>query len=161
MKGEFKMTDNFVRIFNTKLKWAHLGSPNTKGDYASGRYEVTITLTPEQAEDLRGRINARQKIKTDKDGDLVITLKSQNKPAVYGADGVLFNTEQADQIGNGTTANVRINIFQSRGMSFAGLSAVRIKDLKIYTGGTGADDLMDEDLKAAQQVASQDLEDDI
>lgn len=155
------MTDNFVRIFNTKLKWAFLGHPNTKGDYASGRYEVTITLTPEQAEDLRGRINARQKIKTDKDGDLTISVKSQVKPAVYSADGVLLTPEQCDKIGNGTTANVRINIFQSRGMNFAGLSAIRIKELKEYTGGSGADDLLDEDTKAAQQVASQDLEDDV
>lgn len=155
------MTDNFVRIFNTKLKWAFLGAPNTKGDYASGRYEVTITLTPEQAEDLRGRINARQKIKTDKDGDTVITLKSQVKPIVKGADGAMLSTEQCGRIGNGTIANVRINLFQSRGMTFAGLSAVRIKELKEYTGANSTDDLEDEDTRAAQQVASQDLEDDI
>lgn len=155
------MTDNFYRVFNAKLKWCHLGAPNTKGDYASGRYEATVTLTPEQAEELRGKINARQKIKTDKDGDLVITLKSQVKPAVYSPEGVLYTAEQAEKIGNGTTANVRINIFQSRGMNFAGLSAIRIKDLKVYEGGAGADDLMDDDTRAAQQVASQDLEDDI
>jgi len=155
------MTDNNIRIFNTKLKWAFLGAPNTKGDYASGRYEVTITLTPEQAEELRSKINARQKIKTDKDGDTVITLKSQVKPIVKGADGSMMTTEQCGKIGNGTVANVRVNLFQSRGMTFAGLSAVRIKELKEYTGAGNMDDLEDEDTRAAQQVASQDLEDDI
>jgi len=155
------MTDNFVRIFNTKLKWAHLGSPNNKGDYASGRYEVTLTLTPEQAEELKGKINARQKIKTDKEGDITITVKSQLKPAVYDAIGALMKPEQCEKIGNGTIANVRLNIFQSRGMSFAGLSAVRIKELKEYNGGPSSDDLVDEDLKAAQQISSQTLEDDI
>lgn len=155
------MTDNNLRIFNTKLKWAFLGAPNTKGDYASGRYEVTLTLTPEQAEELRSKINPRQKIKVDKDGDTVITIKSEVKPVVKGPDGALMSAEQCGTIGNGTVANVRINLFQSRGMTFAGLSAVRIKELKVYTGAGSTDDLEDEDTRAAQQVASQDLEDDI
>lgn len=155
------MTDNYVRLFNTKLKWAHLGAPNTSGEYASGRYEVTVTLTPEQAEELRSKINARQKIKVDKDGDTVITVKSEVKPIVKGADGAVMTAEQCGTIGNGTIANVRINLFTSRGMTFAGLSAVRVKELKVYSGASSTDDLEDEDTRAAQQVASQELEDDI
>ena len=57
--------ENLV-VKNVKLKWAHLAEPNTQGDYASGKYEVSVVLTPEQAEQVRGLINARQKIKTDK-----------------------------------------------------------------------------------------------
>lgn len=130
-------------IRNTKLKWAHLGHISNSGEYASGKYEVTITLTPEQAEELRGSINARQKIKVDKDGDQVITIKSTTLPPVKGPNGAMMTPDEADKVGNGTIANVRVTLYQAKGMTFAGLGAVLIKDLKEYTGTGNLSDLED------------------
>lgn len=149
--------DNLV-VKNVKLKWAFLAEPNTKGDYASGKYEVTVGLTAEQAEQVKSKINARQKIKTDKDGDLVVTLKSSVKPLVVGPTGIAYTTDELKKIGNGTIANVRINLYESRGMTFAGIGAIKIKTLKEYISQADTSDLDDEDTLAANSLG--DLEDD-
>lgn len=150
---------DFIDIKNTKIKWAFLGAPNTNGEYASGKYEVTVCLTPDQAADLKGRINARQKIKTDKDGDLVITVKSSNPPPVKGPEGTMYTTEQSKKVGNGTIANVRVTLYEARGMTFAGLGAVVIKDLKVYNGGDIFAGLDDADTAAASSLAGLDDDD--
>lgn len=149
--------DNLV-VKNVKLKWAFLAEPNTQGDYASGKYEVSVVLSPEQAEDLKGKINARQKIKTDKDGDLVITLKSSVRPIVVDASNLPLGAEKLKKLGNGTVANVRVNLYQARGMTFAGIGAIKIKDYKEYVSKADTSDLDDEDTLAANSLG--DLEDD-
>lgn len=148
--------ENIV-VKNVKLKWAYLAQPNTQGDYASGKYEVTVALTPEQAEEIRGKINARQKIKVDKDGDTVITLKSSVKPIVANPMGMQYTDAELSKIGNGTTANVRINLYPSRGMTFAGIGAIRVKELKEYVAQGDLSDLADED----SSLPLGDLEDDV
>lgn len=148
--------ENLV-VKNVKLKWAHLAEPNTQGDYASGKYEVSVTLTAEQAEQVRAAINARQKIKTDKDGDLVVTLKSSVRPLVTDKAGVAYSTETLKKLGNGTVANVRINLYQSRGMTFAGIGAIRVKEFKEYINKADTSDLADEDMA---ETSLGDLEDD-
>ena len=149
--------DNIV-VKNVKLKWAHLAEPNTQGDYASGKYEVSVVLTAEQAEQIRGAINARQKIKTDKDGDLTITLKSSVKPLVCDKAGMVYSADMLKKLGNGTTANVRINLYQARGMTFAGIGAIKVKEFKEHISQADTSDLDDEDTIAANSLG--DLEDD-
>ena len=148
--------DNIV-VKNVKLKWAHLAEPNTQGDYASGKYEVSVVLSPEQAEQVRGVINARQKIKTDKDGDLTITIKSSVKPLVVDKTGMAYAPDILKKLGNGTVANVRINLYQSRGMTFAGIGAIKVKDFKEYINKADTSDLNDEDMA---EPSLGDLEDD-
>lgn len=148
--------ENIV-VKNVKLKWAHLAEPNTQGDYASGKYEVSVVLPADKAEELRGKINSRQKIKTDKDGDLTITLKSSVKPLVVGPNGVAYTTEQLQKIGNGTIANVRINLYPARGMTFAGIGAIKVKELKEFISKADTSDLDDED---SAPFSLGDLEDD-
>lgn len=147
-----------IVIKNTKLKWAHLGHINKSGEYASNKYDVTITLTPEQAEEIKGRINNRQKIKVDKEGNQTITIKSTTIPPVKGPNGTMMTPDEADKIGNGTVANVRVTLYQAKGMTFAGLGAVLIKDLKEYTGAGNFNDLEDEDTQNSAGLG--DLEDD-
>lgn len=144
---------------NVKLKWCYLKEPNTKGDYASNKYEITAVLTPEQAAELKSHINPKQKIK-EKDGELSITLKSTVQPAVKGPDGLMYTPEQMAKIGNGTTANVRVNFYTARGMTFAGLSALKVKNLVEYSGGlSDLDD--DDDGVAPFDTSSTLLDDDI
>lgn len=150
--------DNII-VKNVKLKWAHLAEPNTQGDYASGKYEVSVVLTAEQAEQVKGAINARQKIKTDKDGDLTVTLKSSVKPIVVDKNGMAYSPDMLKKLGNGTVANVRINLYQSRGMTFAGIGAIKVKDFKEYVSKADTSDLDDEDTTSAEQSLG-DLEDD-
>jgi len=146
-----------VVVKNVKLKWAFLAEPNTKGDYASGKYEVSVVLTEEQADMIRGKINARQKIKKDKEGDTVLTIKSSVQPLVVGPSGIQYTHDELKKVGNGTVANVRINIFENRGMTFAGIGAIKIKDLKEYVSRADTSDLDDED-SAPSSLG--DLEDD-
>lgn len=148
--------ENLV-VKNVKLKWAHLAEPNTQGDYASGKYEVSVVLTAEQAEQIKGSINARQKIKTDKDGDLTITLKSSVKPIVVDKAGMAYSPDMLKKLGNGTIANVRINLYQSRGMTFAGIGAIKVKEFKEYVSMADTSDLNDEDMA---ESSLGDLEDD-
>lgn len=139
------MTDQ-VKLTDVEIAWPFLAEPNNTGDYASGKYEMTVILTPEQAAKIKEQgIAERQKIKPakDKDGMFQITLKSSKEPFVYGPTGSPLSFEEKKKVGNGSIANLYVTIFEVRGQKFAGLGKVLIKKLVEYTGGAGAGDLLD------------------
>lgn len=136
---------NEVILKNVKLRWAYLDKPQTNGEYASNKYQVDVVLDDVAKKAVEGMKSNRQKFK-EKDGDTLITLKSSVKPHVYVVDkGIkrLMTDEELKSVGNDTVAHVKVNQYntQKYGM-FAGLGAIKIVELKQYTGD---DDFGDDD----------------
>lgn len=135
-----------VKLTNVEIAWPFLADTNTSGEYASGKYELTLILTPEQAALIKEQgIAERQKIKPakDRDGMFQLTVKSQKEPYVYDSTGAAMSYEDKKKIGNGSIVNLYVTIFEVRGQRFAGLGKVVVTKLKEYTGGAGAGDLLD------------------
>lgn len=149
------MSKESLNLFNIELNWAHLGHPSTQGDYASGKYEVAVVMNAEQAAQVKALINPRQKIKQLDSGKYSLTVKSQMEPPVKNDKGIYMTAEEKDTIGNGTTANIKLNIFEVRGAKFAGIGGIRILELNKYTKNALAD------LEPADDSAPFTLEDDI
>jgi hypothetical protein len=136
---------NEVILKNVKLRWAYLDKPQTNGEYASNKYQVDVVLDDAAKKAVEGMKSNRQKFK-EKDGDTLITLKSSVKPHVYVVDkGIkrLMTDDELKSVGNDTVAHVKVNQYntQKYGM-FAGLGAIKIVELKQYTGD---DDFGDDD----------------
>lgn len=147
-----------VVLKNVTIKWPFLAEANTKGDFATNKYEVTVVLSEDQAVDLKGRISPKQKIKVDKDNDTVITLKSKLPPRVLNKEGLPMSVEDIKKIGNGSVANIRVSLFECRGSVFAGIDTLLMKEVKEYVKGSVAD-LLDEDTAQTTGAAGL-LEDD-
>ena len=136
---------NEVILKNVKLRWAYLDKPQTNGEFASNKYQVDVVLDDVAKKAVEGMKSNRQKFK-EKDGDTLITLKSSVKPHVYVVDkGIkrLMTDDELRAVGNDTVAHVKVNQYntQKYGM-FAGLGAIKIVELKQYTGD---DDFGDDD----------------
>jgi hypothetical protein len=136
---------NEVILKNVKLRWAYLDKPQTNGEFASNKYQVDVVLDDVANKAVEGMKSNRQKFK-EKDGDTLITLKSSVKPHVYVVDkGIkrLMTDDELKSVGNDTVAHVKVNQYntQKYGM-FAGLGAIKIVELKQYTGD---DDFGDDD----------------
>lgn len=133
-----------------ELYWAFLGHPNTNGDYASGKYEVTLHLTPEQAKAVRDKgLSAKQTMKPIEGTDKVrLVLKSERAPIVGNKDGIQMTPEELDKIGNGSIANILINFFEVRGQLFAGIGKIRMSKIVEYTAKGSFDDLADDDYQS-------------
>lgn len=145
-----------IILKNVELQWAFLGHKNDKGDYASDKYQVDVLMSSEQADQIASKISAKQHFKTTEDGRKKITLKSSQAPLVKGPDGLMWTPEKLDTVGNGTTANVMVNIYNSRGQNFAGLGLMKLKVVKEYHPGNSFAALEDDDDSAPFDV----LEDD-
>lgn len=139
----------YVKLKHVEINWAFLGHKNDKGDYASGKYEVTALLTPEQAALLKEQnLSSKQRFKDADNGLLRVTLKSSVQPHVYHKDGTAMTIEEMDTIGNGSIVNIMVTIFETRGQKFAGLGDVLVVDHKVFSG-SGASALMDDEDSAA------------
>lgn len=136
---------NNIVLRNVEINWPFLGHVNNTPEYGSGKYEITVLLNAEQAAELQGKISPKQKIKDTEDGRKRLTLKSTMPPMVKGPDGLIWTPEKLDKVGNGTVANVLVNLFESRGSVFAGLGKVLLKTVKEYQAGNSFADLEDED----------------
>ena len=136
---------NEIILKNVKLRWAYLDKPQTTGEFASNKYQVDVVLDSASKKAVEELKSNRQKFK-EKDGDTLITLKSSVKPHVYIMDnGIkrLMSDEEMKKIGNDTVAHVKVNQYNTKkyGM-FAGLGAIKVIELKQYTGD---DDFGDDD----------------
>jgi hypothetical protein len=136
---------NEIILKNVKLRWAYLDKPQTTGEFASNKYQVDVVLDSASKKAVEELKSSRQKFK-EKDGDTLITLKSSVKPHVYVMDnGIkrLISDEEMKKIGNDTVAHVKVNQYNTNkyGM-FAGLGAIKVIELKQYTGD---DDFGDDD----------------
>ncbi len=136
---------NEVILKNVKLRWAYLDKPQTSGEFASNKYQVDVVLDEANKKLVEGLKSSRQKFK-EKDGVTLITLKSSVKPHVYISDkGIkrLMTDEEMSKVGNDTIAHVKVNQYATKKFgTFAGLGAVKIVELKQYTGD---DDFGDDD----------------
>lgn len=140
------MSKETFKVLDVELEWAFLGHKNTKGEYASNKYEVTLIMTPEQAATFKEHgIAERQKVKPAKnhEGMYQITIKSELEPKVYDKTGKPMSTEEKDTVGNGSKANVEVGTFEVKGAKFAGISRIVVKDLKEYHSADDASDLID------------------
>ena len=119
---------------NVELMWAFLAQPQTKGEFASNKYQVDVVLDGENLKLIEDLKSKKQQIK-EKDGIKTFTLKSSVKPRVYDATGRLMTDDEVAKIGNGSVAMVNITQFTTpKYGSFVGLSAVKIKKMNTYTG---------------------------
>ena len=139
------MERKYVVVKGVQLCWAFLAEPNTKGEYASGKYQVDVVINEDQKALLETlQFSPKQKIKDIGEGKYELTLKSTVKPRVLDKDCLPLSDDLVAKIGNGSVANVKVVAYESRGATFLGLSDIRIKDLVEYTGGSVAD-LLDDD----------------
>lgn len=139
------MDKKYVVLKDVELAWAFLAEPNTKGEYASNKYQVDVIFNEDQKKLLETlQFSPKQKIKDAGDGRYSVALKSSVKPRVVDNDKLPMPDEVVGTIGNGSIANVKVVAYESRGAIFLGLSDVRIKKLLKYNG-SGVDDLFDED----------------
>lgn len=120
---------------NVQLQWAFLAQPQTKGEFASNKYQVDVVLDGENLKLIESLKNKKQQIK-EKDGIKTITLKSSVKPRVYDAAGRLMSDDDVAKIGNGSVAMVNVSQYDTGKFgTFVGLSAVKVKQLSVFSGG--------------------------
>lgn len=122
-----------ITVKNVKLKWAFLAEPNTKGEYASNKYQVDILVPSATAKEITAKISKRQKFKKDEETGLYsLSVKSSKKPMVMDAHKHLMSDDDIRKIGNGSEGHVKINFFEVRKEVFAGLNAVMVTKLVEY-----------------------------
>lgn len=129
-------TEQVIR--NVELRWCYLKEPNTKGEFPSNKYQVTIVFDKDTKKVIEGMKNSKQDIKDLGEGKYSITLKS-TKPikVVQGPLKTLVEGEALGNIGNGTIATVKVNQFTTPKFgTFLGIKTIRIDKLVEY-----ADDL--------------------
>ena len=149
---------NSIVLKDVELKWAFLESPQTRGEYASNKYQVDVIMSSDQAKAVKELINPRQQLKKTDDGKYSITLKSSKKPKVTDKSKSIMSDEDIKAIGNGTVAHVKANQDKCfKDQIFLGLKAVMITDFKKYDGG---DDFEDIDAVADDDAAPFDTDDD-
>lgn len=124
-----------ITLKNVELRWAHLSQPSTKGEYASGKYEVMVVMDKANAKLVKELKNSNQDLKELEDGMYGITLKSSKKPRVMNKRKEVMTDDEVASIGNGTKAIIKANQYVGyKSKVFLGLQAVMITDLKEYVG---------------------------
>lgn len=124
-----------VTLKDVELRWAHLAQPSTKGEYASGKYEVMVVMSKDNAKLVKELKNASQDLKELEDDLYGITLKSSVKPRVMNKRKQILSDDEVASIGNGTKAIIKANQYVGyKNKVFLGLQAVMVTDLKEYVG---------------------------
>ena len=150
----------YVVLKNVELQWPYLGKPQTKGEYASNKYQTDIVFDKAAKEALESIPHSnKQKIKELDDGRFSLTLKTSSEPFVVDNKKMRLSSEDCDKIGNGSIANVKVISYEARGSNFYGLGAIRIVDLKEYVAGLN--DLFDDDEEESSQESKKDSKDDL
>lgn len=142
-KKEKSMADlNKIRLNDVELRWACLAEPQTRGEYASNKYQVDVVFGKEYAKTIKELKNARQAIKDLGDGLYSITLKSNRKPQVVDAKKRPLSVDELKAIGNGTKAIVQAAQYKGfKDAIFLGLNAIMVTDVKQYGGADAFADI--------------------
>lgn len=131
-----------ITIKDAELRWAFLAEPQTKGEFASNKYQVDVVIGKEDAKAIKDLKNARQTLKDLGDGLYSITLKSNKKPQVVNAKKVPLSDDELKSIGNGTKAIVKATQYKGfKDAIFLGLRAVMITNLVPYAGADAFADI--------------------
>ena len=143
MKGDNYMADlKTVRLNNVELRWACLAEPQTRGEFASNKYQVDVVFDKDNAKMVKELKNARQTIKDLGDGLYSITLKSNRKPQVVDTKKRPLSIDELKAIGNGTKAIVQAAQYKGfKEAIFLGLNAVMVTDVKQYSGADAFADI--------------------
>lgn len=143
MKGDNYMADlKTVRLNNVELRWACLAEPQTRGEFASNKYQVDVVFDKDNAKLVKELKNARQTIKDLGDGLYSITLKSNRKPQVVDTKKRPLSIDELKAIGNGTKAIVQAAQYKGfKDAIFLGLNAVMVTDVKQYSGADAFADI--------------------
>lgn len=144
-----------IQLKDVELRWAFLAEPQTRGEFASNKYQVDVVMDKDTAKAVKELKNSRQTIKDLGDGLYSITLKSNKKPQVVDSHKNVLSADDLKKIGNGTKAIVKATQYKGfKDAIFLGLKAVMITDLKEYAG---ADEFAD--IEVADDTASDDDDD--
>jgi hypothetical protein len=108
LPGETTTSSNFRRIKGT-LYYPHVREPSTKGPYASGKYEVTISVNDTVKEHLEA---LGVKVKQDETKGNYVTAKSKKQPIITDAQGTVFT--EIPLIGNGSTGIIHVGLYDNR-----------------------------------------------
>lgn len=147
-----------VTLKNIELRWPCLAEPQTRGEYASNKYQVDVVFSKDYLDTINKLKNGRQLVKDLGDGLYSITLKSSKKPKVTDAKKSVMYDDDLKTIGNGTIAHVKATQYKGyKDQTFLGLRAVMITDLHRYDGG---DEFSDIDAAPDDDDAPFDTEDD-
>lgn len=131
-----------VRLNNVELRWACLAEPQTRGEFASNKYQVDVVFDKDNAKMVKELKNARQTIKDLGDGLYSITLKSNRKPQVVDTKKRPLSIDELKAIGNGTKAIVQAAQYKGfKEAIFLGLNAVMVTDVKQYSGADAFADI--------------------
>lgn len=148
-----------ITLKDVELRWASLAEPQTKGEFASNKYQVDVVFNKDTAKLVKDLKNARQTLKDLGDGLYSITLKSNKKPRVVNSKKMAMSDDELKSIGNGTKAIVKATQYKGfKDAIFLGLTAVMITDLHEYTG---ADPFADIEVDDDSASMSEDGDDDI
>lgn len=131
-----------ILLKDVELRWACLAEPQTRGEYASNKYQVDVVFGKDDAKLVKELKNARQTIKDLGDGLYSITLKSNKKPQVVNKKKIVLTADELKGIGNGTKAIVKATQYKGyKDAIFLGLQAVMITDLVEYAGADAFADI--------------------
>ena len=138
-----------VTLKGVELRWAYLGEPNNKGEYASGKYQVDVILNEAQKALVETLPRSKKQnivaLEGDDAGRYKVTLKSGMEPRVVNADCIRMTPEELKKVGNGTIANMKVVSYSARGQDFIGLGDIRITSLSEYSANSFEDLMDDED----------------
>lgn len=149
---------NAVTLKNVELRWPYLAEPQTRGEYASNKYQVDVVFNKDYLETIKKLKNQRQQIKELDGGLFSITLKSSRKPKVTDMRKTVMADDDVKAIGNGTIAHVKATQYKGyKDQTFLGLRAVMVVDFHKYDGG---DDFSDIDAVDDDSAAPFDSDDD-
>lgn len=148
-----------ITIKDAELRWAFLAEPQTKGEFASNKYQVDVVIGKEDAKAIKELKNARQTLKDLGDGLYSITLKSNKKPQVVNAKKVPLTVDELKSIGNGTKAIVKATQYKGfKDAVFLGLRAVMVTNLVPYTGADAFADIeVDDDSASVFEEGDDDI----
>lgn len=144
-----------ITLKNVKLRWASLHQPQTKGEFASNKYQVDIVFGKELKDSIEAMKNKKQVIKDLGDGLYSITLKSSKKPKVYDAVQAVMPDDDVAKIGNDTVAHVIAKQYEGFGKAiYLGLQAVKVVKMNEFS----SDDFGDDDTEVSSDFDNDDEE---
>lgn len=143
---------NTTVFLEGQIYWTrHLTTPD---EYLGKKfYKVAMYPTDESLKALK-KSGSRTQVKVDDEGKRYINLRRDYEkdfndgkgpqklgaPQIVHPDGAVFSSEEAQKIGNGTEATVRVTVYDTKGTYGKGtrLEAMRIDKLVVYEGGGGS-----------------------
>lgn len=138
---EEKMRESiFKQINNVQLKWAFLDRVNDKGQYPSYKYEVVASMDYDQKETLMSLPHSPKQNVKEVDGRYEFKFKikpkdGHNPVKILDRNQIVMPQDQVAKICNGTIATLKVYSYNTKFGDFIGLSAIKVNELKEYTGG--------------------------